>query len=54
MNRPITDGRGAHRVVIVGGGFAGLFAGRRLRRAPVEVTLIDRSANHVFQRSEML
>ena len=49
MNRPITDGRGAHRVVIVGGGFAGLFAGRRLRRAPVEVTLIDRSANHVFQ-----
>jgi NADH dehydrogenase len=46
------DGRastGAHRVVIVGGGFAGLFATRRLRRAPVEITLIDRSANHVFQ-----
>jgi NADH:quinone reductase (non-electrogenic) len=35
--------------VIIGGGFAGLFAARRLRRAPVEVTLIDRSANHVFQ-----
>jgi len=36
-------------VVIVGGGFAGLFAGRHLRHVPVAVTLIDRSANHVFQ-----
>jgi NADH dehydrogenase len=35
--------------VIVGGGFAGLFAARWLKRAPVEVTLVDRSANHVFQ-----
>jgi glycine/D-amino acid oxidase-like deaminating enzyme len=32
----------ARRVVIVGGGFAGLFATRALRRAPVEITLIDR------------
>lgn len=39
----------AHRVVIVGGGFAGLFAARRLRRAPVDMTIVDRSANHVFQ-----
>jgi len=39
----------AHRVVIVGGGFAGLFAARRLRRAPVTVTIVDRTANHVFQ-----
>jgi NADH dehydrogenase len=38
-----------HRVVIVGGGFAGLFAGRHLRHARVAVTLVDRSANHVFQ-----
>jgi len=38
-----------HRVVVVGGGFGGLFAARRLKRAPVEVTLVDRSANHVFQ-----
>jgi NADH dehydrogenase len=38
-----------HRVVVVGGGFGGLFAARRLRRAPVDVTLVDRSANHVFQ-----
>jgi NADH dehydrogenase len=39
----------AHRVIIVGGGFAGLFAARWLRRAPVAVTIVDRSANHVFQ-----
>jgi NADH:ubiquinone reductase (H+-translocating) len=38
-----------HRVVVVGGGFGGLFAARRLRRARVDVTLVDRSANHVFQ-----
>ena len=37
------------RVVIVGGGFAGLFAARALRRAPVSVTLIDRAEHHLFQ-----
>jgi NADH:ubiquinone reductase (H+-translocating) len=37
------------RVVVVGGGFAGLQAVRRLRRAPVEVTLIDRRNFHLFQ-----
>jgi len=36
-------------VVIVGGGFAGLFAARALRRSPVEVTLIDRAQHHLFQ-----
>jgi NADH dehydrogenase len=40
---------GAHRVVIIGGGFAGLFAARVLRRAPVEVTLVDRAGHHLFQ-----
>jgi len=39
----------AHRVVIVGGGFGGLSAARRLKRAPVEVTLIDRCNYHLFQ-----
>src|SRR5207248_11565710 len=39
----------AHRVVIVGGGFGGLQAARGLRRAPVEVTLIDRQNFHLFQ-----
>lgn len=38
-----------HRVVIVGGGFAGLNAARYLRKAPVEVTLIDRRNFHLFQ-----
>ena len=37
------------RVVIIGGGFAGLFAARALRRAPVRVTLIDRRQHHLFQ-----
>lgn len=37
-----------HRVVIVGGGFGGLYAARGLRRAPVEVTLIDRRNTTVF------
>jgi NADH:ubiquinone reductase (H+-translocating) len=37
------------RVVIVGGGFAGLFAARGLRDGPFSVTLIDRTAEHVFQ-----
>jgi NADH dehydrogenase len=36
-------------VVLVGGGFAGLTAARELRRAPVRITLIDRSNVHVFQ-----
>ena len=36
-------------VVIVGGGFAGLRAARALRRAPVDVTLLDRRNHHVFQ-----
>ena len=38
-----------HRVLILGGGFAGLNAAQRLRRAPVEVTLIDRRNFHLFQ-----
>ena len=38
-----------HRVVIVGGGFGGLFAARALKRAPAQVTLIDRRNFHLFQ-----
>jgi len=38
-----------HRVVIVGGGFGGLTAAKRLRRANVDVTLIDRTNHHLFQ-----
>jgi NADH dehydrogenase len=38
-----------HHVVIVGGGFGGLQAVAKLRRAPVEVTLVDRRNFHLFQ-----
>lgn len=37
------------RVVIVGAGFAGLFAARELKRAPVDVLLIDQHNYHTFQ-----
>jgi NADH:quinone reductase (non-electrogenic) len=36
-------------VVIAGGGFAGLYAARALRRAPVRITLVDRHNYHLFQ-----
>ena len=36
-------------VVIVGGGFGGLAVARALRKAPVRITLIDRSNHHLFQ-----
>jgi NADH:ubiquinone reductase (H+-translocating) len=37
------------RVVVIGGGFAGLWAVRQLKRAPVEIMLIDRRNHHLFQ-----
>jgi NADH:ubiquinone reductase (H+-translocating) len=40
---------GTHRVVVVGGGFGGLQAAVKLRRSPVEVTLVDRRNFHLFQ-----
>ncbi|HXQ26390.1 MAG TPA: NAD(P)/FAD-dependent oxidoreductase [Candidatus Acidoferrales bacterium] len=40
---------GPHRVVIIGGGFGGLSAALKLKRAPVQVTLIDRCNYHLFQ-----
>src|ERR1700704_3250697 len=38
-----------HRVIILGGGFGGLAAAKRLKRAPVEATLIDKRNFHLFQ-----
>jgi NADH dehydrogenase len=38
-----------HRVVIVGGGFGGLYAARSLRHARLHVTLLDRRNFHLFQ-----
>ncbi|NJN21591.1 MAG: NAD(P)/FAD-dependent oxidoreductase [Leptolyngbya sp. RL_3_1] len=43
---PATDD---HHVVIVGGGFGGLYAAQALGRSPVQVTLIDRRNFHLFQ-----
>jgi NADH:ubiquinone reductase (H+-translocating) len=40
---------GQHRVLVIGGGFAGLQAVRSLRSADVEVTLVDRRNYHLFQ-----
>ncbi len=37
------------RVVIVGAGFGGLFAARALRRAPLDVTVVDRTNHHLFE-----
>src|SRR5437867_2018776 len=37
------------KVIIIGGGFGGLWAAKALARKPVEVTLIDRKNHHVFQ-----
>jgi NADH dehydrogenase len=38
-----------HKVLIIGGGFGGLSAALKLKRAPVEVTLVDRCNYHLFQ-----
>lgn len=45
---PVTQPR-KHRVVIIGGGFGGLYAAKALSRADVEVTLIDKRNFHLFQ-----
>lgn len=36
-------------VIIVGGGFAGLSLAKRLKNAPVRITLLDRQNHHLFQ-----
>lgn len=43
----MSDGR--TRVLVIGGGFGGLFCARRLGGADVDVTLLDRAPDHVFQ-----
>jgi NADH dehydrogenase len=46
---PLEDQSTGPQVVIVGGGFAGLFAARALGKGDFSVTLVDRTAQHVFQ-----
>jgi NADH:ubiquinone reductase (H+-translocating) len=49
-NTPRTQQTGAKkRVVIIGGGFAGIAAARALKHADAEVVLIDRRNHHIFQ-----
>src|SRR6188768_1807661 len=49
MRKDDVMGDGRTRVLIIGGGFGGLFCARRLGRVDVDVTLLDRAACHVFQ-----
>ena len=48
MEKP-TEKKSPHHVVIIGGGFGGLYAARTLNKAPVRVTLVDRRNFHLFQ-----
>src|SRR3979411_498875 len=53
-DRRVTDDRRMNdksipRVVIVGAGFAGLTAARRIARLPVQITVVDRKNHHTFQ-----
>jgi NADH dehydrogenase len=45
----MASGRTLPRVVVIGGGFAGLWCTRALARSPVEITLVDRANHHLFQ-----
>ena len=49
MSRPEPAPTKRKRVVIIGGGFAGIAAARALRRCDAEVVLIDRRNHHIFQ-----
>ncbi len=45
----VTEKQSSHRVVIIGGGFGGLYAAKALKRAAADVTLIDKRNFHLFQ-----
>jgi NADH dehydrogenase len=47
--RPWIAERRRPRVVIVGGGFGGLYAARAFKRMDVELTVVDRTNHHLFQ-----
>jgi len=49
MNNTPTKQAAFPHVVIVGGGFGGLYAAKSLKDAPVKVTLIDKRNFHLFQ-----
>ena len=49
METPAQNTSSNPKVVIIGGGFGGLYAARILSNQPLEVTLIDRTNHHLFQ-----
>jgi NADH dehydrogenase len=49
METPTEISPGRPKVIIIGGGFGGLYAAKALANQPVEVTLIDRTNHHLFQ-----
>ncbi|MEO7052998.1 MAG: NAD(P)/FAD-dependent oxidoreductase [Rhodanobacter sp.] len=49
MNHVVTDHAAAPHVLILGGGFAGLSAARRLAGSKARITLVDRHNHHLFQ-----
>ena len=49
MNAESVERKKTPRIVIIGGGFGGLYAAKELRHQPVSVTLLDRTNHHLFQ-----
>jgi NADH:ubiquinone reductase (H+-translocating) len=42
---------GKPQIIVVGGGFGGLYAARALAHLPVKLTVLDRKNHHTFQRN---
>ena len=49
MNAESVERKKTPRIVIIGGGFGGLYAAKELMNQPVSVTLLDRTNHHLFQ-----
>jgi NADH dehydrogenase len=49
MNAVSVERKKTPRIVIIGGGFGGLYAAKELMHQPVSVTLLDRTNHHLFQ-----
>ena len=49
MSDPQAQQSTAHKVVVIGSGFGGLFGTKALRKAPVDVTMVAKTTHHLFQ-----